>query len=135
MKFSKFTLMAAGLVAFAATPALAEDPNWSGPYVSGGAGYGLWTADTTTINPITGAPRLAVTQTQGGRGSFGTIGLGYDHRFDKNYLVGVFVDTDFGALPGTIQDQDPFFAGRIKRDGNVAVGGRAGLLLSPRALA
>ena len=135
MKLSKLTLMAGGLAALAATPALADGPNWSGPYISGGAGYGLWTADTTTVNQTTGAPVLAVTQTQGGRGTFGTIGLGFDRRFDKNYLAGVFVDTDFGALTGTIQDQGPFFAGRIKKDGNVAIGARAGLLISPQALA
>ena len=110
MRHVKLSLLAGGLLVIVASPVLADGPSWSGPYISGGAGYGLWAADTTTLNPSTGAPRLAETQMQGGRGSFGTIGLGYDHRFDKNYVAGLFIDADLGSVPGTIQDQDPFWA-------------------------
>jgi outer membrane immunogenic protein len=54
---------------------------WSGAYLSGGLGYGIWAADTTTVNPATGACVLCVQQTQGGKGWFGTAGLGYDRQF------------------------------------------------------
>ena len=27
--------------------------NWTGFYANGGVGYGLWEADTTTVNPVT----------------------------------------------------------------------------------
>jgi outer membrane immunogenic protein len=108
---------------------------WSGLSIAGGLGYGMWSADTTTINPVTGACILCTTQTQGGNGMFGTLALGYDRQLNERYVAGVFVDYDFGKIEGTIQDQGPFFAGRIKNDRNFALGARAGRLVSPEALA
>ena len=43
-------------------------PSWTGFYLFGGFGYGLWEASTTTINPITGACILCMDQRQGGNG-------------------------------------------------------------------
>ena len=89
--------------------------SWTGFYVNGGLGYGLWAADTKTINPATGACVLCVDQTQGGRGWFGTVGAGYDHQFNNWIVGGVFADFDISSIKGTIQDQGPFFAGRVKQ--------------------
>jgi outer membrane immunogenic protein len=142
-------VVAAGLTAFAAGVGLADGPpanrsmmtapvappSWSGFYVSGGFGYGAWTADTTTVSPITGVCVLCVGQKQGGDGVFGTASIGYDLQFHQQFLAGVFVDGTLGSLSGTIQDQGPFFAGTIKEDGTIAVGARAGMLVNPATLA
>jgi outer membrane immunogenic protein len=141
---------AGGLLVFAASAALADGPSkgsskdapaytappsWSGLYVAGGFGYGAWTADTTTVSPVTGACILCVTQTQGGKGGFGTLGVGYDRQLHERFVAGVFVDGSIGSINGTIQDQGPFFVGTIKENRMYSVGARAGLLVNPSVLA
>src|SRR5690349_1433133 len=109
-------------------PAFAPAPayNWTGFYVKGGFGYGMWTADTTTVDPVTGNCVLCVTQRQGGRGWFGTVGGGFDYQFTPRIVGGIFGDADFGSISGTIQDQSPFFAGTTKENWAWAIGARAG---------
>jgi outer membrane immunogenic protein len=114
-------------------PALAT--NWTGIYVNGGVGYGIWSGDTTTQSPATGTCVLCVTQTQGGKGWHGVIGVGYDYQFLPSFLAGVFGDYNFGSLKGTLQDQGPFLAGETKERSAWAVGGRVGWLVTPDALA
>ena len=108
--------------------------NWNGIYVNGGFGYGLWAADTTTESSTTGVCRLCFTQTQGGKGWLGVVGLGFDHQIMPAVIVGVFGDVDISDLNGTIQDQDPYFAADIKQKWAWAVGGRAGWLITPQVL-
>ena len=108
--------------------------NWTGFYVFGGAGGGVWDADTTTQNTTTGAPFLPVNQKQGGDGWFGTVGAGYDWQFNHSWVIGLFADGQFGSLKGTIQDQGPFAAGDIKNNDSWAVGGRLGWLVAPNVL-
>jgi outer membrane immunogenic protein len=105
--------------------------SWTGFYVNGGIGYGMWAADTTTINPITGACFLCTTQVQGGKGWLAKIGAGYDYQFSPKFVAGIFGDFDISRLKGTIQDQLPFFAGEIKQTSSWALGVRAGWLISP----
>src|SRR3974390_3292407 len=105
--------------------------NWTGFYVNGGIGYGMWAADTTTQNPLTGLCRLCANQEQGGKGWLGVIGIGYDYHFAPSCLVGVFGDYNFSSLKGSIQDQDPFWAGDIRQTSAWAVGGRLGYLVTP----
>src|SRR5437762_11928918 len=56
---------------------------WTGFYVNGGAGYGLWAADTTvTLVPGGGGnPALPFMQRQGGKGFLGVVGGGFDYQF------------------------------------------------------
>ena len=115
-----------------AAPAVAT--NWTGVYVNGGIGYGIWSADTTTVDPATGNCFLCVPQTQGGKGWLGVVGLGYDYQFASNFVAGVFGDVNFGSLKGTIQDADPFFVGTTKEQWAWAVGARVGWLITPDAL-
>ncbi|MEW6452508.1 MAG: outer membrane beta-barrel protein [Pseudomonadota bacterium] len=107
--------------------------NWTGFYLTGGAGYGLWAADTTTTTPA-GAPALFVPQTQGGKGFLGRIGGGYDYQLTSKIVVGVFGDYDFSNLKGTLQDQGPFLVGDIKQTSAWAFGARVGWLTTPRLL-
>lgn len=140
---------AGGLIAFAMNAALADGApanrlvrnapvqsplSWTGFYVSAGFGYGMWTADTTTISATTGICVLCVPQTQGGRGALGTFGIGYDLQFHERLVAGAFVDGSFSRMKGSIQDQGPFFAGTLQEDREFAVGGRVGMLVNPAVL-
>ena len=97
------------------TPASFTPMTWSGLYVNGGLGYGLWAADTTTEVPGTGVCILSFNQEQGGKGWLGVIGAGYDYQFDSRFLAGIFADVDWSSLKGTVQDQGPFWATSSKR--------------------
>jgi outer membrane immunogenic protein len=108
--------------------------NWTGFYVFGGGGYGLWEADTSTIDPVTGACVLCTEQRQGGKGYFGTVGGGFDWQFSGSWVAGVFADGQFGSIRGTIQDQGPFSVGQEKLRTSWAAGVRFGYLVAPNVL-
>ena len=81
--------------------------NWTGCYINGGGGYGMWNQDhyaeygppiSTTFDPV------SVTYTNGGRGWLGTIGGGCDYQmplFNNRVVIGVFGDYDPMSLTGT----------------------------------
>jgi outer membrane immunogenic protein len=115
-------------------PPLPPAYSWTGFYIAAGAGYGMWASDTTTVNPTTGGCVLCITQSQGGKGWFGTVGAGIDFQVSERIVLGVLADYDLGNLKGTIQDQDPFFAGEIKQRSAWAVGARLGWLVTPHLL-
>jgi outer membrane immunogenic protein len=121
---------------YPATPVMAT--NWTGVYANAGMGYGLWAADTTTVDPATGLCVLCVTQVQGGKGYLGVVGAGYDWQFAPAWVAGVFGDFNISSLKGTIQDQwsgGPFaFTGDIKQTSAWAVGPRLGWLASPQTM-
>jgi outer membrane immunogenic protein len=116
-----------------ATPVMAA--SWTGFYLNGGFGYGLWAADTTTLHPDTGTCLLCATQVQGGKGYLGVIGAGYDYQFSPQFVAGVFADVDYSSLKGSIQDQIPQWMGEIKQSSAWAAGVRAGWLVTPSMLA
>ena len=136
-------LTAAAGSAFAAdlpmkTPPPAYNPppvyNWTGFYLFGGFGFGLWEADTFTVDPVTGVCALCVEQRQGGRGWYGTVGGGYDWQFNGRWVAGILADAQFGNIRGTIQDQDPFTVGQEELKDTWAVGARIGYLVAPNVL-
>ena len=108
--------------------------SWTGLYVNGGIGFGIWSADTTTSSPVTGNCITCVAQTQGGKGWLGVVGLGYDYQFVSNFVAGVFGDVNFGSLKGTLQDPGPLFAGETKEQWSWSAGARIGWLVTPDAL-
>ena len=114
---------------------VAAATNWTGLYVNGGFGYGIWSADTTTLVPGTTTCILCVDQVQGGKGWLGVVGVGYDYQFAQSFVAGVFGDVNFGSIKGTLQDQGPFFVGDTKEQWAWAAGARLGYLLTPDALA
>jgi outer membrane immunogenic protein len=141
-------VLALTVVAAFSAPALAADMaakapmmqapapvyNWTGAYLFGGFGYGLWAADTTTVNPVTGVCVLCVNQRQGGKGWYGAVGGGYDFQFGGSWVAGIFADGQFGSIEGSIQDQGPFSVGNEKLKSTWAVGGRIGYLVAPNVL-
>jgi outer membrane immunogenic protein len=108
--------------------------NWTGFYVSGGFGYGLWSADTTTVNSATGACDLCSPQRQGGKGYIGLVGGGFDYQLAPQFVAGLFGDYSFGSIKGSIQDQGPAIVGDIKETAAWAAGARAGWLVTPAML-
>ncbi len=115
-------------------PMPAPVANWTGFYIFGGGGGGVWDANTGVQSTVTGLPILGFNQKQGGDGWFGTVGAGYDWQFSGTWVAGVFADGQFGSLKGTIQDQGPFAAGTIKNDYSWAAGARFGYLVAPNVL-
>jgi outer membrane immunogenic protein len=146
----KLLLAAVALVALAAGPAVAADlgrkapayipppapppPTFTGCYVNGGGGYGLWNIDHSTEF---GGQQITTETTSGGRGWLGRVGGGCDYQFGTgsgfwgNWVVGAFADYDFMDLHKNFDI--PFFgiAGEEKEKSAWAVGGRIGYLVTP----
>jgi outer membrane immunogenic protein len=154
----KIVLALAAVAAFAA-PALAADMaprayskapapvaavvNWTGCYVGGGGGFGLWNQENTGYSDralLAGlGPRVQTTDTTtaGGRGYFGTVQGGCDYQFalgSYNLVVGAFGDYDFDSLKGKLNLPVSTLIGDEKMDQAWAVGGRIGWLVTPNLL-
>jgi outer membrane immunogenic protein len=120
-------------------PPLAPAPvyNWTGCYVNGGAGYGLWNIDSFAEK--SGVTDTSTT-TSGGRGWLGTVGGGCDYQFGagggfwSNWVVGAFADYDFMDLHQNYQSAFGGLAGEEKESSAWAVGGRIGYLVTPNVL-
>ena len=68
--------------------------NWTGFYIFGGGGYGMFDSPTHVTNFPGGTP-LTIDQKVGGDGYFGTVGVGYDWQFSGSWVAGVFADRCF----------------------------------------
>ena len=121
-----------------AAPAPVAVVSWTGCYIAGGGGYGLWNQESQDYGRVTGV-RTAALDTQyttGGRGYFGTVGGGCDYQVpvgSYNFVIGAFGDYDFASMKGNFAS--PLgFGGREKLDDQWSVGGRIGLLITPSLL-
>jgi outer membrane immunogenic protein len=108
-------------------------PSWTGFYIFGGAGGGLWAADSNVLTypglvPITRDQRL------GGSGWFGTVGAGYDWQFNSSWVAGVFADGQFGSIRGSLTDVVNGVEGRETLRDSWAAGVRLGYLVAPNVL-
>ncbi|MCL2716555.1 MAG: outer membrane beta-barrel protein [Alphaproteobacteria bacterium] len=105
--------------------------NWTGLYIFGGGGGGLWTADNTTAcqgcTP-TNKQRL------GGDGWYGTVGIGYDWQLNDKWVLGLFGDAQFGDMSGTMADSNWETQGTVKMRNAYAAGPRLGYLVAPNVL-
>ncbi|WP_316164781.1 MULTISPECIES: porin family protein [unclassified Bradyrhizobium] len=141
----KFLLAATALVAitgaasaadlaarpYVKAPMMPVAPSWTGFYIFGGAGGGIWDADSHTN--FNGVP-VTIDQRVGGDGFLGTVGAGYDWQVNPTWVFGVFADGQFGSLRGTLQDQFAALTGRIKMETAWAAGARVGYLVAPNVL-
>jgi outer membrane immunogenic protein len=110
--------------------------NWTGFYIFGGAGGGLWNADSNVQTSFPTVPAgVALTRDQrvGGDGWFGTVGIGYDWQFNR-WVGGVFADGQFGELKGSMSDPFFFLEGQVKLRTSYAAGARIGYLVAPQVL-
>ena len=116
--------------------------SWTGFYIFGGGGGGLWNADsnvqsTGVVGPLgaLGPAGTAISRDQrlGGSGWFGTVGIGYDWQFSK-WVAGLFADGQFGDIRGSLSDPVLGIEGREKLRTSYAVGARIGYLVAPNVL-
>lgn len=142
----KFLLGTVALLALGASASAADLPartytkapppapvmNWTGFYIFGGGGYGMWEADTNSVTLPAGLS--TVEQRMGGRGYFGTVGGGFDYQFAPQWVAGVFADAQFGSIRGSLSDSFALTTGSLKNETNWAVGGRLGYLVAPNVL-
>jgi len=108
--------------------------NWTGCYVGGGGGYAMWTQQSfVTLN---GTP-ITAKQSNGGNGWFGQGQVGCDYQFTAPYfglqtVIGAFSDIAGGSISGS--NSFPGVTGSETERSTWAVGGRAGVLVTPRFL-
>jgi len=104
--------------------------SWTGCYLAGGGGFGLWKQDLSATGG--GLAAATITTNAGGSGWFGTVDGGCDYQLNSNWLIGGFAFGDFGNLSGT-----PSIAtvqGNEKEDTAWGFGGRIGYLVTPSLL-
>jgi outer membrane immunogenic protein len=68
---------------------------WTGCYVSGGLGYGMWNQDHHV--DVLGV-QVTSDETSGGRGWLGRVGGGCDYQVSSSFVIGAFADYDFMNL-------------------------------------
>ena len=110
----KLTLAAAAFVALTGSAIAADLPRkapaavapaplpvatWTGCYLTGGVGYGMWNQDNQLF---AGGVALDAEHTDGGRGWLGRVGGGCDYQFWQKFVVGALADYDFASLKGNI---------------------------------
>jgi outer membrane immunogenic protein len=117
-----------------APPPLLPVYNWTGFYIFGGAGGGLWNADSNVETFPGVAVPLTRDQRVGGSGWFGTVGIGYDWQFGGKWVAGVFGDGQFGDIRGSLTDTFAGVEGREKLRTSYAAGVRVGYLVAPQVL-
>src|SRR5580704_4284861 len=106
----------------------APPPGWTGCYLAGGGGYGMWTQDQF-IETDPGHGRTdPTTSTNGGRGWFGTAQGGCDYQLGSSWVIGAFADGDWGSLKGTAHVSGGA-VGDETNSSTWAAGGRAGYLV------
>ncbi len=123
---------------------VAYAPSWTGCYVGGGFGYGLWDQENTNFDD--GPPRTQATATNsaGGRGWLGTVQAGCDYQFGaagQQFVIGAFGDYDFESLKGSHETPFRNLQGLLgsataaeKMSSSWTVGGRVGWLITPSLL-
>ncbi len=117
-------------------PVIVQTPSWTGFYIFGGGGGGVWDADTSVINTTTGATVVGG-QRLGGDGWFGTVGAGYDWQFNNAWVLGILADGQFGSLKGSIPGVATgagALTGTVKLQDTWAAGARLGYLVAPNVL-
>jgi outer membrane immunogenic protein len=116
--------------------------SWTGCYIGGGGGYGLWNQENTGFDDtptLRGLPRTRITETvtTGGRGYFGTVQGGCDYQFaaiGQQFVIGANADYDFDSLKGNHNPPGTNFWSPEKMSSAWAVGGRIGWLAFPGLL-
>jgi outer membrane immunogenic protein len=109
--------------------------SWTGFYIFGGAGGGIWSAEENLNSAATGTALTRDTRTSG-YGFTGTAGLGYDWQFNSSWVAGVFADGQWGNLRGSYYRPVPVgtLEGWEKLRDQYAAGVRAGYLVAPNVL-
>jgi outer membrane immunogenic protein len=118
--------------------------SWTGCYVAGGFGYGMYDIDHNVTNPIPGAAPVFfdIGHDNGGRGWLGTVGVGCDYQFvgpfGGNWLIGALADYDWMNIKGNYSYNCPGgcagptgYLGELKERDAAYFGGRLGWVVNP----
>jgi outer membrane immunogenic protein len=110
--------------------------SWTGCYIAGGGGYGKWTQDSFSETDPAFPPVTQFSQptTSGGKGWFGTVGLGCDYQVISSIVIGAFGDWDFGDIKGQFSPAFQNIVGTESDKWSWAAGGRIGWLVTPTVL-
>lgn len=117
-------------------PMAAPIANWTGFYIFGGGGGGVWSADSN-LRSFPAGVDFTRDSRMGGDGWFGTVGIGYDMQFSGSWVAGVFADGQFGSLKGSIVRPVGgvgALEGQEKLRTSYAAGVRLGYLVAPNVL-
>jgi outer membrane immunogenic protein len=123
---------------YGAAPPASTVYSWTGCYIDGGVGYGMWNQDHYV--ETSGLVAESVSTTDGGRGWLGRVGAGCDYQVSPSIVVGAFGDYDWMGLNGTSNLNLAGTAIGLSVEGNEqetgawSVGARAGYLITPRLL-
>jgi outer membrane immunogenic protein len=107
--------------------------SWTGCYVDGGVGYGMWKQDSYSESTV-GLVPLSNTTSFGGDGWLGRLGGGCDYQISSSFVVGAFADYDFMSVKGQYMDPLSGFIGQENESRSWAAGGRIGYLVTPSLL-
>ena len=123
-----------------AAPVVAVE-NWTGFWISGGFGYGMYDYDHSTVSTAIPPAVFDIGHDNGGRGWLGKVGIGGDYQFAGpmgNWLIGVFADAQWSDIKGNASFNCPGgctgptgYIGQLKNDWSWAVGGRIGYVALP----
>src|SRR4051812_16682340 len=127
--------------AYSKAPALMMAPSWTGLWVSGGFGFGMMEYNTS-VTSVAGTTVFDSGHDTGGKGWLGKVGLGYDHQFIGNFVIGAFADAQWSDIkgqnsftcPGICSGPTQGYSGQIKNDWSWSVGGRVGYVALPGLL-
>jgi len=120
-----------------APPPVMATPSWTGFYLFGGVGGGIWDANSAVRDTATGICIICTNTKVGGDGWFGTVGAGYDWQASPSWVFGVFADGTFGSLKGSVLDAGLGgfgIVGPVKMQDAWAAGARLGYLVAPNVL-
>ena len=99
---------------------------WTGCYINGGGGYGMWKQDHygEELAPLT---QLTPTVSTGGKSWVGTVGAGCDYQVSSRWLIGAFGDYNLINLlyGGTFQEPSSGLMGNEQTEQAWAVGGQS----------
>jgi outer membrane immunogenic protein len=140
----RFVLATALAIAAAGTAGAADLPykaapmappaaSWTGCWISGGIGYGMWRQthhdeDAGTLTQLT--PDIDT----GGEGWLGRVGVGCDYQVAPSFVIGAFGDYDFMSLKGQYIIPIAGLIGQEKETGSWAAGLRLGYLPYPNLM-
>ena len=116
---------------------VAMAPSWTGLYIFGGGGGGIWAANGGVDNSVTGDCIICTNTRTGGDGWFGTVGAGYDWQFTARHGCSVSSATARSETSGAIIGRCLFFGDVRDREEPRrawAAGARVGYLVSPNVL-
>ena len=116
--------------------------NWTGCYIGGGGGYGLWNQENRDYEDPgfrgqTVRTAITDTMTVGGRGYFGTLQGGCDYQFSvgaQQFVIGGFADGDWANINGQNADGGHGIVANENLSSAWAFGGRIGWLAFPQLL-